>query len=264
MIGAALNAAGAMGELKSALSQLKSAGSSAQQSMQDKGNEDGEKAQLSFYACEVSEDKIEPKSGEEPFFQVQINPTKYHKDYQILYKHNKALGHIGSESKFVGIAPEKIRFEFTLDGTGVIGQDEAIEVDDMLVNLKKGLYDYDGENHEPNRVQILWGKLGFIGRLEAMSCEHVLFKPDGKPLRTNVKMSFVQCMSSKEMATRKKNSSPDLSHIIEVKAGDTLPLLCHKIYNNSHYYREVARFNNLAHSMAIEPGMKLTFPRLES
>jgi nucleoid-associated protein YgaU len=58
-------------------------------------------------------------------------------------------------------------------------------------------------------------------------------------------------------------SSPDLSHLVTVKAGDTLPLLCCNIYGSSVYYLEVARVNGLAHFRDLAPGMQLLFPPLQ-
>ncbi len=52
------------------------------------------------------------------------------------------------------------------------------------------VYKYDGSNHEPNHVRVLWGNLIFFGRLESMSVEYTLFKPGGEPLRAKIKLSF--------------------------------------------------------------------------
>lgn len=221
----------------------------------------GKKELLSFFKCTVAKDKISVET--DAFFEVQMNPTKFYKDHNIEYKHNRALGHLGSESKFVGVSAERINFEFTVDSTGIIGE-SAIEINTLLPKLEKGLYEYDGDNHEPNRVQVVWGELIFTGRLENMNYEHVLFRPNGLPLRTNIKMNFVQCLTTKEIANRKNTSSPDLSHIVEVRAGDTLPNLCHKIYRDCRYYSKIARINNLSHSTDIYPGMQLNFPPLEN
>lgn len=115
------------------------------------------------------------------------------------------------------------------------------------MRFKQGLFDaavYDGENHEPNHVRLLGGSLIFCGRLESMSVEYTLFKPSGKPLRAN-------------------RSSPDLSHVIEVKAGDdALPLLCDRVYKDCSCYLEVARVNHITHFRDIAPGRKLHFPPL--
>jgi len=50
---------------------------------------------------------------------------------------------------------------------------------------------------------------------------------------------------------------------VQVRDGDTLPLLCERIYGDSRYYMAVARFNGLRQFRALTPGMALHFPPLE-
>jgi nucleoid-associated protein YgaU len=64
------------------------------------------------------------------------------------------------------------------------------------------------------------------------------------------------------MEKKKAASSPDLTHLITVKAGDTLPLLCDRIYRDSGYYMEVARINGLSSFRNLQPGTTLKFPPL--
>jgi hypothetical protein len=47
-----------------------------------------------------------------------------------------------------------------------------------------------------------------------------------------------------------------------VVAGDTLPLLCFQIYQESKYYVEVARINRLDDFRNLEPGRQILFPPL--
>ena len=50
--------------------------------------------------------------------------------------------------------------------------------------------------------------------------------------------------------------------ILQVVDGDTLPLLCNKIYKDSSYYIQVAKFNGLNKFRNLKPGTKLKFPPL--
>ena len=70
-------------------------------------------------------------------------------------------------------------------------------------------------------------------------------------------------MSTKEQELAANRSSPDLSHLVEVRDGDTLPLLCDRIYGDAAYYVDVARFNGLDNFRQLTPGVRLHFPPLE-
>jgi nucleoid-associated protein YgaU len=98
--------------------------------------------------------------------------------------------------------------------------------------------------------------------MEGMSVRYTLFKPSGDPLRAKVDMNFVGTMSRKESELVANQSSPDLSHTVIAVAGDTLPLLCDRIYGDPSYYVEVARFNALAGFRSLQPGQRLHFPPL--
>ena len=106
------------------------------------------------------------------------------------------------------------------------------------------------------------GTIIFFGRLDAMSVRYTLFKPSGAPLRARVELSFVGTMSKKEGELVSNKSSPDLSHTVTVVEGDTLPLLCDRIYSDPSYYPDVARFNNLSDFRRLQPGQRLHFPPL--
>jgi len=197
-------------------------------------------------------------------FQFMLNPNEYDHSYEIGYNKKEAIGQSGSDAKFSGVKPEKLRFKALIDASGAVGYADA-SPDDVKVQikaLKDVVYKYDGDKHEPSYLQVLWGSQIFYGRLEDMSVENKLFKPSGEPVRAEVELKFTGFMSKEEEALRANRSSPDMSHLIEVKAGDTLPLLCYRVYRDSSYYLEVARINNMTDFRDIKPGSKLHFPPL--
>ncbi|WP_076414635.1 peptidoglycan-binding protein [Shewanella sp. UCD-KL12] len=197
-------------------------------------------------------------------FELMLNPSNFNHNYTIKYdnKKNKSLGTSSSESKFAGYDAESVDFTTVIDGTGVIKTTKAIDVSKQISDLKQIVYNYVGKKHEPNVVNVIWGTLYFVCRLTSFKVEYVLFKPDGTPLRAKVSLAFSGFMTNKEEALKSKRSSPDLTHVIEFKSGDTLPLLCQQVYEDDSYYMQVARFNNLDSFRVIKPGTKLLFPPL--
>lgn len=199
-------------------------------------------------------------------FEVMLNPSAYSHQHAISYNQKKSLGQLASESKFNAIEAETVSFDLVIDGTGVVNLPIAgkgsPDVKTQIEQLKDIVYAYVGDIHQPNHVRLLWGSLIFFARLKSISVEYTLFKPSGEPLRAKVKLSFDGFMSKEEEALRANRSSPDLSHIIEVKAGDTLPLLCYRVYKDCSYYLQVSKVNNITNFREIKPGDKLHFPPL--
>jgi hypothetical protein len=225
---------------------------------------EGELKKLSISPCDVDDSGNVTVNSDK--FEVMLNPSSYNHSRSIKYNKTKAQGQIGSDLKFESVGDEKVSFDLVLDGTGVVPpatQGGSVEdVKTQLQSLTDIVYAYSGEKHEPSHVQLLWGSLIFYGRLESMTVDYTLFKPSGEPLRAKVKLAFVDFMTAEEEALRANRSSPDLTHQVVVKAGDTLPLLCYKIYQDCSYYLDVARFNGIHNFRDLKPGTRLYFPPL--
>ena len=129
-----------------------------------------------------------------PAFEVMINPAKYKHTHSIKYNTKSIFGKVGTETKYSEFVPEKVSFELVIDGTGVVNLPipgiGSPDVKTQVQELKDVVYKYDGSNHEPNVVRLLWGSMIFFGRLDTMSVEYTLFKPNGDPLRARVSPSF--------------------------------------------------------------------------
>lgn len=196
-------------------------------------------------------------------FKVMLNPDGYSREWRIQYSDKEANGSTASEKKFSRIEPSKLTLKkIIIDGTGTVSTG-GLSVTDRIDELKAIVCKYNGDKHEPNWIQVKWGSLIFVGRLSSLSVDYTLFKRDGTPLRAEVAMTFGGARSKEEAKKKANQSSPDLTHLVEVNAGDTLPLMCHRIYGDSEYYRDVARINNLSGLMTLMPGITLCFPPLQ-
>lgn len=199
-------------------------------------------------------------------FTAMLNPSDYKHTRSITYNKDEALGQVGSEAKFSAVGPDKLSFSLLFDGTGAVPpnspRETFKEVAQQLRELNDVIYQYDGNQHEPSHVRILWGSMSMNARLESMTSQYTLFKPGGEPLRAKVELAFVSFVTKKEAGYLANRSSPDLSHRVRVQAGDTLPLLCHRIYGDARYHPEVARLNGLREFRRLTPGLLLHFPPL--
>ena len=226
---------------------------------------------LTIFKCSVNRGIVTPDPTK--YFAAMLNPNSYDRSYEIEYSDDdESFGALGSDKKFSRFKAQTQDFTIKLDGTGVVSNasSDALgmgmpssSVTAQIDSLKGIVYQYDGSKHEPSVVQLVWGSLIYTSRLEKMNIKHTLFSPVGTPLRADVTLTLAEYLSSAEETLRANRSSPDLTHSIEVKAGDSLPLLCEKIYNDSSYYLAVAQANGLDHFRDIRPGQSLFFPPLD-
>ncbi len=223
----------------------------------------GEKEKLTIIACNVDDNgKVSPDDSRQ--FKFIINPEKFERLFAISYNGKGAIGQSAANTKFSRVDPETLKISTLIDTTGAIGDADANskDVNTQLRELSDIVYKFDGDKHEPNPVQVLWGRQNIICRLKSMTIDSTLFKASGESLRARLQLEFDSFMSNEEEALRANRSSPDMSHLVEVRAGDTLPLLCYRIYRDSSYYIDVARHNNITDFRNLEPGSKLHFPPL--
>ena len=203
-------------------------------------------------------------------FQVWINPESYTHVYSICYNDRQAQGSPGGSPEFDKIPSSRVSFELVFDGTGVVPSPNpahlpfaADGVTEQVEAFKSLVVNYAGSMHSPRFLELVWGTLLFRCRLAELSFSYTLFKPDGTPLRARASAGFVSFVDEKTLAKMVRKSSPDLTHVLTVRAGDTLPLMCWQVYGSSEWYPRVAEVNGLAGFRDLRVGTELVFPPLE-
>jgi len=200
-------------------------------------------------------------------FTVMINPEKYTHKYGICYNNTQAQGSNGVSPDFNRISTETVNFELVFDGTGVIPSKlpgvlpyTGDGITKQIEQFKKMAFSFNGKIHSPNYLTLAWGKLLFNCRLTTLDITYTLFKPDGTPLRARVTAAFKGYTNQKTLEKEANKTSPDLTHVLTVKSGDLLPLMCYNIYGSSEYYLQVAEVNQLNDFRNLKVGSQIVFP----
>jgi len=190
-----------------------------------------------------------------------INPDNYSLSLKPKYVREKVVGKPISTMTFVGIGDETLKLgKIIVDGTGVVTNGERIsDVSTYIADFRKVVTDYNGDIHSPNFLRITWDQLNFVCICNSLEVRYTLFDPSGKPLRAEITMGLNRTEDFKTIAQKARANSPDLTHLVIFKAGDTLPLLCYRIYGDSAYYLDVARKNNISHISGLKPGDPIYF-----
>lgn len=204
-------------------------------------------------------------SGTNPFV-VWINPASYRYTRKILYNDRQAQGSSGPSPEFNRVGDEDLSFELVFDATGVIpvpnGQSYANGVTDAINQFIAMVATLKGTIHSPNYLVVGWAQMQFQCVLTSMQIDYTLFSPSGVPLRAKMAVTFKSYTSETMLSKGIPKSSPDLTHIVTVVSGDTLPDLCYRIYGDSGYYSKVAHYNRLLGFRQLKPGTELLFPPL--
>jgi hypothetical protein len=200
-------------------------------------------------------------------YQAQINPESYSLDHTVVLNNEQPQGKNGQASTFIASAPRKLTCELVFDATGAIGDTPAdlagpAGIVAQVKAFKLTTYTYFGNSHRSPYVLLQWGSLIFPCQLETMSLAYKLFSPEGVPLRATAKVSFQEVVEDTKLARLANALSADLTHIRTVRAGDTLPQLCHEVYGDATLYSKVAAVNQLTNLRSLRLGQQLAFPPL--
>lgn len=213
-------------------------------------------------------------------YEVQVNPDSYTINHHVNYSRNNAIGSPGEDPKFDHTSPTTLDFTIIFDGTGVVppkagpldnvpivgavaslfSDEEGFDVMDQIRKFAAVVYDFNEAEHRPRRVRLTWGRQVYDGVLTSMSLNYKLFDVHGTPLRVEARVSFESALVDIMYEAVYKTSSPDLTHKRTILAGDTLPLMTHRIYGKPDYYIEVAKSNRIYNFRKLKEGRSVFFP----
>jgi hypothetical protein len=215
-----------------------------------------------------------------------VNPETYAINYKVNFTTNDVPGTSGSDPSYRNTPPPTMQFDFLFDATGVlpkpgtpgvlsnipvvgaiagaasnlVSSPDDYDVMKEIEKFKNVVFTYDGDQHSPRKVQLLWGTLVFDCNLTSLNFNFKLFKPDGTPLRAVATAVFVASVTDQLRVAAEKDNSPDLTHVRQVTEGDTLQLMTYRIYGDASYYVEVARVNKLINFRNLRVGGYIKFP----
>lgn len=196
-------------------------------------------------------------------FEALVNPETYTLEYKVKTAEGQGQGTSGAQLKYEYTLPEELSFDFLFDNTGLVdGTPRPDGIFDEVDAFRRLLTQYRGSSHEPYHLKLVWGNLVFKGRAIEVGITHKLFNPDGRPIRTVVKVKFKGSIEEKKRAAVEDRHSPDLTHRRIVRPGDTLPLMCFEVYGDPRHYLFVADANRLDDFRRLDVGAAILFPPL--
>lgn len=195
-------------------------------------------------------------------FIAMFNPDSFSISEKVEWDNNVPAGGTGADQTYKKSEPRKFSVEFYIDATGAAGPKIPINAQVMLfreaTTVFRGLY------HKPPYLMVQYGLFIMHCVLDETRITYTMFDKLGVPLRAKIYASFIERKESKLNQMFTMLSSPDLTHKVPVKAGDTLPLLTKEIYNDQTYYLQIARVNKIKNFRKLQPGSELIFPPLSN
>ncbi len=229
-----------------------------------------EKLLITGYKCATRSSS--EKTGES--FEVMFNPEQIKEKFGIEYAiGDQSQGSSGKQLNYKVTPPQDLVLKFTLDGTNVnvfgiellFGSKTVLE---RIEKLYDTVYTYIGKLHQPPYLVVEWGDMkwrgegSFFCRLKNIDINYTLFDNSGAPLRAVVTLTLISDIAITARLAQENNSSPDLTHIRTLNAGDTLASKTFEIYGieEPNLGIRVAEVNKINNIRRIAVGTSITFP----
>jgi hypothetical protein len=202
---------------------------------------------------------------------VMFNPSSYSLSYGNKYVQKASLGGKKDKPQPVHSEAKTLQVELVIDGTGVadFGFESVLGigtlgVQDQVDKFLKTCLEPEGKIHQPRFLRLKWGNaFVFDCRLSSADVSYSLFDSAGNPLRAKLNATFIEDVPEDRSKKGNEPSSPDLTHVREVKMEDTLPLMAKDIYGSFDHFVWLARANDLDQFRRLKPGTRIVFPPLE-
>jgi len=200
-----------------------------------------------------------------PRLDCYFNPTEYSIAKTNTWEPLKINGATTTPPKFTSGEPRKMELSLLFDQsfppyTMTVREATATLLDAMEVPSGT---DAGTPTSEPPLFTFGWGKTTFLGVCTSLTCTYKLFKPDGEPIRADVKLSLTQAekpVAGQNPTTRAQGGFG----MHTVKDGDTLPSISYRAYGDATRWRLIANANGVDNPLHLRRGMSLSLPALDS
>jgi nucleoid-associated protein YgaU len=197
-------------------------------------------------------------------FLAMFNPENIAITENLDWNEKKPVGQAGTDPTFVGTRPRTFTLELTLDGTGVNTNGVKIPVTAQVLLFRAATTTINGSIHKPNYLLLQYGLFICNCSLKTSTVTYTMFDMTGLPIRAKISATFTERTPAGLGGILSMLSSPDLTHTVQVKQWDLLPLLTYQVYKNQNYYLQVAKVNKLKNFRKLQAGTSLVFPPIAS
>ena len=210
--------------------------------------------------------------GKAPF-DVLFNPTEYSISKSNEWKYEKVTGTAFTPPQFGGGNPRELTLSLLLDKS-LLGKDPARPRHHGRAVQDDGGAGGLDRRQQPRRAAVHHLHVGQRDdvqvRLHVADGRFKLFRPNGDPIRADVKMTLKQAEAASTASSNGANrgtnptTRANAGHGVHtVKDGDSLPSIAYEAYGDATTWRAIADANGIENPMHLRRGRALSLPRLE-
>jgi hypothetical protein len=206
--------------------------------------------------------------------QVLFNPTEYTITKTNTWNFKQVQGASLPPAEFGGGNPRELSLSLLLDSSLLTPGQSVKGVTDKLFKMMEVAdgQPAGGTRSLPPFVTFRWGAVDtFKAVCTSLTVAFQLFKPNGEPIRADVKVQLKQAEEASTASSGSANTSQNPTtramagrgvHLI--KDGDTLPSIAYRTYGDATCWRVIAEANDVDDPLRLRRGRPLMLPELEA
>lgn len=205
--------------------------------------------------------------------QALFNPTEFTITKGNNWTFDAVKGTSLPKPKFGGGKPREMQVTLLLDQSL---PSDGMQVKDMTDQLFKMMEVPSGSGGggakaAPPLVTFQWGEMiPFKAACTSLTVVFQLFKPNGTPIRAEVRLALTQAEPATTASSSSANKGTNPTTRSEgglgmhvVRDGDSLPSVAHRAYGDATRWRLIAEANGVDNPLHLQRGMSLNLPRLD-
>jgi LysM repeat protein len=201
---------------------------------------------------------------------VLFNPNEYSITKTNNWNFKEVQGKSLPPPEFTGGQPRQISLNLLLDASVL---EKAASVKTVTDKLFKLMEVGDGQpaggtRAAPPKVTFRWGAVEtFKSVCLSLTVTYKLFKPNGEPIRADVKLDLKQAepASTASSNSANKGTNPTTrslsgAGVHTVQDGDSLPSIAYRAYGDATQWRRIAEANDIDDPLHVRRGTALMLP----
>jgi Contractile injection system tube protein/LysM domain len=208
-----------------------------------------------------------------PIIKALFNPTELSITKANTWTVDAIKGTSFPKPKFGGGKPREMSVNLLLDESIPNGGMSVKKMADELLKMMDVPSGTGGGNAKavPPHVTFKWGDVpSFKAACTSLTITFQLFKPNGTPIRADVKLALTQVepasSASSNSASRPTNPTTRSDgglgvHV--VRDGDSLQSIAHRSYGDPNRWRMIAEANGIDNPLHLRRGTALDLPRID-
>jgi hypothetical protein len=205
--------------------------------------------------------------------QVLFNPTEYTITKTNTWNFKQVQGASLPPAEFGGGNPRELALSLLLDASLLEGSQSVKSVTDSLFKMMDvgDGQPAAGTRSMPPFVTFRWGAVDtFKAVCTSLTVAYQLFRPNGEPIRADVKLQLKQAeqASTASSSSANQGQNPTTRAMVGagvhvVQDGDSLPSIAYRAYGDATRWRTIADANSVDDPLRLRRGTPLMLPRLE-